>query len=154
MKTSWRLGDPAPYIHLARTFDLVEREKGKIKVTSMLCNMFRSLLALSPEDVLPATYLCTNKIAPDHENMELNIGGSLVAAAIEDVCGVKRSKIRDMYNRLGDLGDVAQECRQTQTFLAPPPVLLIKDVFSVLKKIREWKQCPQKEPYCESHAIL
>ncbi|KAK3426330.1 hypothetical protein EUGRSUZ_F02800 [Eucalyptus grandis] len=132
---SWRLGDPAPYIHLARTFDLVEREKGKIKVTSMLCNMFRSLLALSPEDVLPATYLCTNKIAPDHENMELNIGGSLVAAAIEDVCGVKRSKIRDMYNRLGDLGDVAQECRQTQTFLAPPPVLLIKDVFSVLKKI-------------------
>lgn len=28
-------------MHLARTFDLVEREKGKIKVTSMLCNMFR-----------------------------------------------------------------------------------------------------------------
>lgn len=27
-----------------------------------------SLLALSPEDVLPAVYLCTNKIAPDHEN--------------------------------------------------------------------------------------
>ncbi|KAI6691514.1 hypothetical protein NL676_028342 [Syzygium grande] len=132
---SWRCGEPAPYIHLARTFDLVEREKGKIKVTSMLCNMFRSLLALSPEDVLPAMYLCTNKIAPDHENMELNIGGSLVTAAIEDVCGAKRSKIRDMYNRLGDLGDVAQECRQTQTFLAPPPVLLIKDVFSVLKKI-------------------
>ncbi|XP_056162861.1 DNA ligase 6 isoform X5 [Syzygium oleosum] len=132
---SWRRGEPAPYIHLARTFDLVEREKGKIKVTSMLCNMLRSLLALSPEDVLPAMYLCTNKIAPDHENMELNIGGSLVTAAIEDVCGAKRSKIRDMYNRLGDLGDVAQECRQTQTFLAPPPVLLIKDVFSVLKKI-------------------
>ncbi|KAF8026859.1 hypothetical protein BT93_F3373 [Corymbia citriodora subsp. variegata] len=132
---SWRCGEPAPYIHIARTFDLVEREKGKIKVTSMLCNMFRSLLALSPEDVLPAIYLCTNKIAPDHENMELNIGGSLVTAAIEDVCGVKRSKIRDMYNKLGDLGDVAQECRQTQTFLAPPPVLLIKDVFSVLKKI-------------------
>lgn len=30
---------------------------------------FCSLLALSPEDVLPAVYLCTNKIAPDHENM-------------------------------------------------------------------------------------
>lgn len=28
-----------------------------------------SLLALSPEDVLPAVYLCTNKIAADHENM-------------------------------------------------------------------------------------
>lgn len=28
-----------------------------------------SLLALSPADVLPAVYLCTNKIAADHENV-------------------------------------------------------------------------------------
>lgn len=37
----WRYGQPAPYIHLVRTFDLLEEEKGKIKATSMLCNMFR-----------------------------------------------------------------------------------------------------------------
>ncbi|KAK9271968.1 hypothetical protein L1049_002335 [Liquidambar formosana] len=131
----WTDGQPAPYMHLARTFDLVEGEKGKIKVTYMLCNMFRSLLALSPEDVLPAVYLCTNKIAADHEKMELNIGGSLVTAALEEACGTNRSKIRDLYNSLGDLGDVAQLCRQTQTLLAPPSPLLIKDVFSMLRKI-------------------
>lgn len=131
----WINGKSAPYIHLARTFDLVEAEKGKIKATSMLCNMFRSLLALSPEDVLPAVYLCTNKIASDHENMELNIGGSLVTAALEEACGANRSKIRELYNNLGDLGDVAQLCRQTQKLLVPPSPLLIKDVFSVLRKI-------------------
>ncbi|XVE72141.1 hypothetical protein DITRI_Ditri11bG0015000 [Diplodiscus trichospermus] len=65
----WRRGQPAPYVHLARTFDLVGGQKGKIKATSMLCNMFRRLLALSPEDMLPAVYLCTNKIAADHENI-------------------------------------------------------------------------------------
>lgn len=32
---------------------------------------FCSLLVLSSEDVLPAVYLCTNKIAADHENMVL-----------------------------------------------------------------------------------
>lgn len=106
----WRKGQPAPYIHIARTFDLVKEEKGKIRATSILCNMFRrcvalafdmycyikctlficifsfqligrslipfavhypsmcSLLVLSPEDVLPAVYLCTNRIAPEHEN--------------------------------------------------------------------------------------
>ena len=107
----WSEGQRAPYLHLARTFDLLESEKGKIKATSMLCNMFRrflaavlsilslitvrlyymcwlcclwsylftsyfslaSLLALSPEDVLPAVYLCTNKIAADHENMVCQI---------------------------------------------------------------------------------
>ncbi|KAL6286716.1 hypothetical protein ACE6H2_011106 [Prunus campanulata] len=131
----WSCGQRAPYLHLARTFDLLEDEKGKIKATSMLCNMFRSLLALSPEDVLPSVYLCTNKIAADHENVELNIGGSLVTSALEDACGTSRSKIREMYNELGDLGDVAQACRQTQKLLAPPSPLLIKDVFFALQKI-------------------
>ncbi|KAJ4847523.1 hypothetical protein Tsubulata_003941 [Turnera subulata] len=133
----WMAGQPAPYVHLAQTFELVEAEKGRIKATSILCNMFRSLLALSPDDVLPAVYLCTNKIAADHENMELNIGGSLVTSALEEACGTKRSKIRDMYNTLGDLGDVAQVCRQTQTLLAPCPPLIVKDVFSTLRKISE-----------------
>ncbi|KAK7295752.1 hypothetical protein RJT34_18664 [Clitoria ternatea] len=131
----WRDGQPAPYLHIARTFNLLEYEKGKIKATSLLCNMFRSLLALSPADVLPAVYLCTNKIAADHENKELNIGGSLVTAALEEACGTNRLKIREMYNKLGDLGDVAQECRQTQRLLAPPTPLLVKDVFSALQKI-------------------
>ncbi|KAJ9562234.1 hypothetical protein OSB04_007394 [Centaurea solstitialis] len=198
---------PAPYLHLARTFNLVEDEKGKIKATSMLCNMFRSLLILSPEDVLPAVYLCTHKIAPDHENtkskgttteiegllteisdssvftfsrlpakaeidgqfdeidcrftfylleierigvlelelninwielwsdLELNIGGSIVTAALEEACGTNKTKIRDLYNSLGDLGDVAQLCRQTQKLLAPPAPLSIRGVYSVLREI-------------------
>jgi len=33
-------------------------------------------------------------------------------------------------------GDVAQECRQTQRLLAPPTPLLIKDIYSALRKIR------------------
>lgn len=33
-------------------------------------------------------------------------------------------------------GDVAQECRQTQTLLAPHSPLFVKDVYSVLRKIR------------------
>ncbi|CAJ1842765.1 unnamed protein product [Sphenostylis stenocarpa] len=132
----WRDGQPAPYLHIARTFNLLEGERGKIKATSLLCNMFRSLLALSPADVLPAVYLCINKIAPDHENKELNIGGSLVTAALEEACGTDRLKIREMYNKFGDLGDVAQECRRTQRLLAPPTPLLIKDFFSALQMIR------------------
>ncbi|XP_015169081.1 DNA ligase 1 isoform X3 [Solanum tuberosum] len=133
--TCWSKGQAAPYIHLARTFELVKEEKGKIKATSMLCNMFRSLLALSPEDVLPAVYLCTNKIAPDHENMELNIGGSTVVAALEEACGTKKSKVRELYNSLGDLGDVAQLCRQTQSLLAPPVALTVRGVYSALRRI-------------------
>jgi hypothetical protein len=37
----WRMGEPAPYLHLARTFDLVEQESGRLRTVDMLCNMFR-----------------------------------------------------------------------------------------------------------------
>ncbi|KAL6845272.1 hypothetical protein ACP4OV_024767 [Aristida adscensionis] len=132
----WTAGQPAPYLHLARTFDLVEGEKGKIKTTAILCNMFRSLLALSPDDVLPAVYLCANKISPEHENVELNIGGSLVVNALEESLGTSRSKIHEMYKTYGDLGTVAQECRQNQTLLAPPRPLSIRYVYATLRKLR------------------
>ncbi|CAL4962037.1 unnamed protein product [Urochloa decumbens] len=131
----WTAGQPAPYLHLARTFDLVEKEKGKIKTMAAFCNMFRSLLALSPDDVLPAVYLCTNKISPDYENIELNIGGSLVVSALEESLGTSRSKIHEMYKTYGDLGNVAQECRQNQTLLAPPRPLSIHDVYTTLRKL-------------------
>ncbi|KAJ4821469.1 DNA ligase [Rhynchospora pubera] len=135
MHACWKAGEPAPYLHLARTLNLVEQEKGKIKTTAMFCNMFRSLLALSPEDVLPAVYLCTNKIAPDHENVELNIGGSLVVSALEEALGTSKARIKDLYNTSGDLGDAAQECRQSQSLLAPPRPLSIRGVFHMLRKI-------------------
>lgn len=41
LSACWRAGELAPYLHLARTFDLVEQESGKLKTTVMLCNMFR-----------------------------------------------------------------------------------------------------------------
>ncbi|KAF3443459.1 hypothetical protein FNV43_RR13141 [Rhamnella rubrinervis] len=110
----WMDGQPAPYLHLARTFGYLRMKRARLKLhlCSVICSeascasyvSYHSLLALSPEDVLPAVYLCTNKIASDHENVELNIGGSLVTSAVEEVCGASRSKIREMYNDLGDLG--------------------------------------------------
>ncbi|CAI9296395.1 unnamed protein product [Lactuca saligna] len=117
------------------------------------------LLILSPEDVLPTVYLCTNKIAPDQENTNFQTlyhsivfkpflqyvihylfscnynGGSIVTAAIEEACGTNKLKIREMYNTLGDLGDAAQLCCQTQKLFAPPTSLLIRRVYSVLHEI-------------------
>ncbi|KAL5214889.1 hypothetical protein ABZP36_004041 [Zizania latifolia] len=108
-KACWTAGQPAPYLHLARTFDLVEREKGRIKTTAMLCNMFSrfscviyqcmlfllstkyvcsggillisyflecSLLALTPDDVLPDVNLCADKISPDHGNIVASLFSS------------------------------------------------------------------------------
>ena len=38
-------------------------------------------------DMLQATYLVMGKLAPDYENVELNVGGSTVAAAVREATG-------------------------------------------------------------------
>ena len=37
-------------------------------------NCFRTIIATSPDDLLPTVYLCTNQVAPSHEGIELGIG--------------------------------------------------------------------------------
>jgi DNA ligase-1 len=37
-------------------------------------NAFRAIIATTPGDLLPAVYLCTNRVAPAHEGVELGIG--------------------------------------------------------------------------------
>eukprot|EP00897_Mesotaenium_endlicherianum_P008594 jgi/Mesen1/7763/ME000408S06878 len=34
----WQAGEAAPYLHLARAFEVVERESGRLKITDILCN--------------------------------------------------------------------------------------------------------------------
>jgi DNA ligase-1 len=49
------------------------------------------------------------KIAPEYAlGADLNIGGAVVSSALCEVAGASRAQLREMYNSLGDLGDVAQ----------------------------------------------
>lgn len=85
----WKSGEKCPYLHLARVYHLIEKERGRLKMGLALCNMFRSILALCPEDMLPAVYLTTGKLAPAHENLELSVGGSLISDAIKEVSALE-----------------------------------------------------------------
>ena len=40
-----------------------------------------------------------------------------MAGAISEATGVTRAKLHSLYNKLGDLGDVAQACRHNQACL-------------------------------------
>lgn len=56
--------------------------------------------------------VAAGKIAPEYAvGGDLNVGGSVVSSALGEVCGVSRAQLRDMYNTMGDLGDVAQASR-------------------------------------------
>lgn len=50
-------------------------------------NCFRTIIATTPEDLLPTVYLCTNQVAPSHEGTELGIGdATLVKVCLSPEC--------------------------------------------------------------------
>lgn len=63
-----------PYIALAQTLKTIEETQGRLMKIEALCNFFRSVIVLSPEQLTSCVYLFLNKIAPTYEGIELGIG--------------------------------------------------------------------------------
>ena len=102
--------DP-PYLLMARTFDALDRTRSRVLIVGVLAYLFRYLAVRAPAALVPAVFLCTNRVAPAFVPFELGVGGQVMSAAITEVTGRSATQLRADYNRLGDLGDVAQQAR-------------------------------------------
>lgn len=71
-----------PYLALAHTLEQIEAESSRLKIVEILSNFFRSVIVLSPDDLLPSIYLCLNKLAPAYENLELGIAETTLLKVI------------------------------------------------------------------------
>jgi len=56
----------------------IAEESKRLAITSLLASAFRVILATTPSDLLPVLYLCTNRVAPAHEGIELGIGDAIL----------------------------------------------------------------------------
>lgn len=71
----------------------------------VFCSLSFSLFPPPPLSVL----FCVPLVAGRHWqlivfNQELNIGGSIVVAALTEACDTNKSKVHELYNSRGDLG--------------------------------------------------
>jgi DNA ligase 1 len=60
-----------PYLALAKTLEAVEATSARLKMIDILANYFRSVIVLTPEDLLPSLYMCLNQLAPAYHSLEL-----------------------------------------------------------------------------------
>ena len=131
----FKAGEPVPYLTLARTFALIESTTLRLAKTEYLANMFRSIIHLTPGDLIQTLYLVAGKVAPDFENVEVGVGESLLVSAIAGASGSTAAAVKAMLREQGDLGKVAvQSKKKTQMLFAPPP-LTVREVFSTLRFI-------------------
>ncbi|CAH1640878.1 unnamed protein product [Spodoptera littoralis] len=131
----WARGRPVPYLALARTLELVEATSARLKIIDTLANYLRSVLALTPEDLLPSVYLCLNQLAPAYEGLELGVAESYLMKAVAGSTGRTLAQVRAGVAREGDLGRVAEAARAAQRTMFPAPPLTLRGVFAALHDI-------------------
>jgi hypothetical protein len=75
---TWPKGAPVPYSCLTSTFEAIAGTTKRLEIIEALTGCFRAILASHPADLLPAVYLCSNRVGPPHEGLELGVGESIL----------------------------------------------------------------------------
>ncbi|XP_072567210.1 DNA ligase 1 isoform X2 [Paramormyrops kingsleyae] len=131
----WSRGQRVPYLAVARTFEKIEEEQGRLRNIETLSNLLRSVLVLSPDDLLCCIYLCLNQLGPAYLGMELGVGETVLMKAVAQATGRQLDKIKAEAQEKGDLGLVAESSRSNQRMMFAPANLTAAGVFSRLKDI-------------------
>ncbi|XP_076005458.1 DNA ligase 1 [Genypterus blacodes] len=131
----WKQGQKVPYLAVARTFEKIEEDSGRLRNIETLSNLLRSVLLLSPDDLLCCVYLCLNQLGPAYLGMELGVGETVLMKALAQATGRQLDKIKAEAQEKGDLGLVAESSRSNQRMMFQPANLTAGGVFTKLKEI-------------------
>lgn len=131
----WSKGEEVPYYALAKTLEAIEAISARLKIIGILSNYYRSVIALTPEDLLPSVYLCLNKLAPAYHSLELGIAETYLMKAIGACTGRSLAQVKALAQKSGDMGRVAEAARATQRTLMAHKALTLRRVFATLKDI-------------------
>eukprot|EP01138_Halocafeteria_seosinensis_P013197 gb/GECG01013479.1/.p1 GENE.gb/GECG01013479.1/~~gb/GECG01013479.1/.p1 ORF type:complete len:952 (+),score=140.08 gb/GECG01013479.1/:1-2856(+) len=134
----WSVNQPVPYRALTDCFRHIEDTSSRLAIQETLCNLFRSIITLSPFDLLPSIYLCSSKLAPAYEGVELGLGDALLTKAIAQATGREIRDVKALAKTEGDLGLVAEKSRTQQKtlgFAARKKPLEVKHVYDVFREI-------------------
>uniref|UniRef100_A0A7N0SW83 ATP-dependent DNA ligase family profile domain-containing protein n=1 Tax=Kalanchoe fedtschenkoi TaxID=63787 RepID=A0A7N0SW83_KALFE len=133
----WEDGERVPFLFLflCLAFDMISNESGRIVITDIVCNMLRTIIKTTPDDLVAAVYLSANRVAPAHEGVEMGIGDASIIKALAEACGGKEAHIKNQYKEKGDLGLVAKESRSSQSMMRKPAALTVAKVFDTFRII-------------------
>ncbi|KAM0996675.1 hypothetical protein ACFX14_006744 [Malus domestica] len=132
---NWGQGERIPFVFVCLVFDLIDKETGRIVITDIVCNMLRTVMYTTPEDLVPMIYLAANRIAPAHEGLELGIGDGSIIKALAEACGRTEAHVKKQYKERGDLGRVANGNRSSQSTMHKPDALTVTKVFSTFRQL-------------------
>ncbi|KAK7404796.1 hypothetical protein VNO78_05755 [Psophocarpus tetragonolobus] len=132
---AWEKGKPVPFLFLCLAFDMISQESGRIVITDIVCNLLRTVIYSTPDDLVLVVYLSANRIAPSHQGLEMGVGDASISKALAEAYGRTEPWIKTQYQKRGDLGLVAKESRSSQSMMWKPDALTIRKVFNTFHLI-------------------
>lgn len=63
------------------------RPPSRLRMVETLSNLLRSVVALSPPDLLPILYLSLNRLGPPQQGLELGVGDGVLLKAVAQATG-------------------------------------------------------------------
>ena len=90
---------------LAKYYRKLEEISGRLEMTAILAELFKECNA---EEVVIVSYMSLGKLGPDWETKEFGLSTKLVLKLLSKTAGYSLIEIEEYYNKVGDIGDVAE----------------------------------------------
>ncbi len=132
---TWTKGEPVPFTVLTEAFERIADTTKRLEIQAILTETFRAIIRGSPAELLPTVYMCTNRVSPAHEGVELGLGDATLIKALAQATGRKESAIKGDLDEYGDLGVVAAQSRGRQKQMFKPKPLTVSGVLNTFKEI-------------------
>lgn len=121
------------YSEFVDVYDKLFATTKRLEKEAILAEFIKTL---AKKDESEWIYLLKGKIFPDYDEREFGISGQLTLKALAFAFGVPENKVTEMYRKVGDWGQIAEELadkkRQTTLFSSK---LIVKKVFENLRKV-------------------
>lgn len=119
------------FLELATYFDKLEETSSRLSLIDILSDLFASVK--TGEEIEKICYLVQGRVAPFFEPIEFGMADKTVAAAIGVAFDERKEDVWHQYQKIGDMGTVAQQLSQKQK--SKNEKRLVDDVVDVLLQI-------------------
>ena len=121
------------YRIVADTYESLELTSKRLEMTSILTTLLKQTSISNLDKII---YLTQGKLKPEHEGIEIGISDKLALKAIHLTSGKNSIELENEYNKVGDIGKVAEIASKSkpQSVLFSEP-LTVERVYETLEKI-------------------
>ena len=121
------------YRIVADTYESLELTSKRLEMTSILTTLLKQTSISNIDKII---YLTQGKLKPEHEGIEIGISDKLALKAIHLTSGKNSIELENEYNKVGDIGKVAEIASKSkpQSVLFSEP-LTVERVYETLEKI-------------------